>query len=107
MRKDTKAILERITEKIKIQYQPGKIILFGSYAYGNTGPDSDIDLFIVKDTKKRHIDRAIEVRKIISVENKKMPFDLLVYTPIETENRLKMGDDFIRKIITQGVVLYG
>jgi len=33
--------------------------------------------------------------------------DPIVYTPDETEYRLKLGDDFIKKILTKGVVLYG
>ncbi|MBI5555957.1 MAG: nucleotidyltransferase domain-containing protein [Elusimicrobia bacterium] len=106
MRKDSKAILERITEKIKVQYKPEKIILFGSYAYGKPTKDSDIDLFIIKNTKKRHCDRALEVRTILDRENRLVSLDLLVYTANETKRRLKMGDDFIGKIMTQGVILY-
>lgn len=106
MRKNTKAILRHITEKIKTQYKPEKIILFGSYAYGKPSKDSDIDLFIIKNTRKRHCDRALEVRTILDRENRLVSLDLLVYTANETKKRLKMGDDFIGKIMTQGVVLY-
>lgn len=106
MRKDKNAILERITEKIRTQYKPEKIILFGSYAYGQPTKDSDIDLFIIKNTKKRHCDRALEVRTILDEENRLVAMDLLVYTASETKRRLEMGDDFIRKIVTEGVILY-
>ena len=58
-----KTILE-ITEKIKKKYRPDKIILFGSYAYGEPDEDSDIDLFIIKNTRKRRIYRFVEVKKI-------------------------------------------
>ena len=58
-----KTILE-ITEKIKKKYRPEKIILFGSYAYGEPDEDSDIDLFIIKNTRKRRIYRFVEVKKI-------------------------------------------
>ena len=45
---DIREILNRIIDKIKIHYQPEKIILFGSYAWGNPTKDSDVDLLIVK-----------------------------------------------------------
>jgi predicted nucleotidyltransferase len=42
--------LREITDKIVGKYQPRMIVLFGSYAWGEPGPDSDVDLLIVKDT---------------------------------------------------------
>ncbi|MBI4285708.1 MAG: nucleotidyltransferase domain-containing protein, partial [Chloroflexi bacterium] len=39
-------IIAEVVEKIKKEYQPEKIILYGSYAYGKPTRDSDIDLFI-------------------------------------------------------------
>ena len=41
MNKKVNLLLHKITEKIKENYQPEKIILFGSFAYGNPTPDSD------------------------------------------------------------------
>ena len=49
--------LKQIVDTIVDQYQPEKIMLFGSYAYGNPDSDSDIDLLIIKDTSERFIDR--------------------------------------------------
>ncbi|MBE0638215.1 MAG: nucleotidyltransferase domain-containing protein, partial [Bacteroidales bacterium] len=37
--------------KIASGYDPEKIILFGSYASGTASDDSDIDIFVVKDTE--------------------------------------------------------
>lgn len=45
-RKTRKTILKMV-EKIIKEYQPKKIILFGSYAYGEPTEDSDVDLLIV------------------------------------------------------------
>lgn len=109
MTKDKKVreLLSRMVEKIKRHYQPEKIILFGSYAWGNPTKDSDIDLFIIKDTEERHMDRAVRVREIIYEENRLVPLEVLVYTPVEVRQRLKLGDDFIGKIIEEGQVLHG
>lgn len=96
-----------MVEKIKREYQPEKIILFGSYAWGKPTKHSDIDLFIIKDTTARGIDRAVEVRKILDEENAMFPLDVLVYTPNEMKRRLEIGDDFVKDIIDKGKILYG
>ncbi|MBI5555721.1 MAG: nucleotidyltransferase domain-containing protein [Elusimicrobia bacterium] len=41
MRKSAKTVLDRITDKIRREYKPEKIILFGSCAYGEPARDSD------------------------------------------------------------------
>ena len=45
---ESKGQILEIAEKIKREYKPDKIILFGSYAYGNPDKDSDIDFLIIK-----------------------------------------------------------
>ncbi|MEK7722257.1 MAG: nucleotidyltransferase domain-containing protein [Elusimicrobiota bacterium] len=97
-------LLEGIIKRIVDGYNPDKIILFGSYAYGTPTEDSDIDLFIIKDDNRKRVERFCEVRKIsgdsgISI----MP---IVFTSKELEKRLKLEDDFILEIINKGKVLY-
>ena len=103
----TNKIITKITKKIKDRYKPEKIILFGSYAYGKPTMHSDIDLLIIKDTKARHIDRAVRIREILREENRLVAIEPLVYTPKEITKRLKMEDDFIKEIIEKGIVLHG
>lgn len=105
--KNTKRIISVIVEKLKKEYKPEKIILFGSYAWGKVDKHSDIDLFIVKQTNLRHIDRSVEVAKILDKENEMFALEPLVYTPQEVSYRLKLGDPFLKKIIKKGKVLYG
>ncbi len=102
-----KKIVARIVEKIKTQYQPEKIILFGSYAWGKPTKDSDLDLFIVKKTNEKHRERALKVRRILSEENGFVGMDILVYTPEELIKRLEIGDSFIDKILRKGKLVYG
>ncbi len=106
MKEEVKTILSEVVEKLKNEYKPLKIILFGSYAYGNPKEDSDIDLLILKNTDKRRVDRFVWVKRIIYNPNYKIPVSPLVYTPNELEERLRMGDDFIKEIIQKGVILY-
>ena len=106
-RKSTEEILRNITKKIIDKYKPQKIILFGSYAHGKQRKDSDIDLLVVKQTKSRHIDRAIRIREILKEENRFFAIEPLVYTPQEISKRLEMEDDFIKTILERGIILYG
>lgn len=105
--KTTREIINRMVEKIKREYQPEKIILFGSYAWGNPTEHSDIDLFIIKDTGARGIDRSVKVRTILDEENAILPLDVLVYTPNEIKRRLEIEDDFVKDILEKGEILYG
>ena len=100
MKKDIEKEIKNITNKIAEKYQPEKIILFGSYVWGDPNPDSDIDLFIIKKTMESPHKRRVEVSRII--QDREFPVDILVYTPKEVENRLKLGDFFVKNVITKG-----
>ncbi len=103
----SKEIINRIVEKIKREYQPDKIILFGSFAWGRPTKHSDIDLFIIKETRERHIDRSVRVAEILDEESWIFAIKPWVYTPGEVSQRLKIGDPFIKKILEKGKILYG
>ena len=64
----TREIILRIAKKIGENYKPERIILYGSFAYGNPGRDSDIDLLIIKDTNERPADRCLKVRQIMAID---------------------------------------
>jgi len=100
-----KTKLVEIVDKIKTEYRPEKIILFGSYAYGKPERSSDIDLFIVKETGKRRIDRFCEVRKIIR-DIKGVSVQPVVFTRGEIKKRIEIGDDFVKEILAHGQTLY-
>jgi len=93
--------IELIVSKLK----PEKIILFGSYAYGNPTPDSDVDLLVIMNTRAKEIDRYVAVSNLLYP--RQFPVDILVRTPkeIEAEAR-KKGNFFMREILKRGTVLY-
>ena len=98
--------LKEITSKIVREHQPEKIILFGSYAWGNPGPDSDVDLFVVKKTDRSSREVAREISR--SIFPRPFPLDILVYTPSEIEKKIKEDRNlFIEDIINNGKILYG
>jgi predicted nucleotidyltransferase len=97
--------IESIARQIVQKYGPERIILFGSAALGDAGPDSDADFLIIKrQTPHYGADRIRELSRLIE---RNIPVDFLVYRPEEFEKRLRMGDPFLKAILKEGKVLYG
>jgi len=100
------SVIPLLVERIKEKYQPEKIILFGSFAYGTPDMSSDIDLLIVKETDKPFHKRWAEVCRIVSDLRYRIPFSPFVMTPNEWQARFEMSDPFIQEISERGKVLY-
>lgn len=103
----SRRMIGRVVERLRKEYQPTQVILFGSYARGRPRRDSDVDLFIVKNTPKPFYQRLLEVRQLVSPLLNGCPFDSIVVTPRELRRRLARGDQFIREIVTKGKLVYG
>ena len=80
---DIESYLKNIVDKIINNFNPDKIILFGSYAYGHPTVDSDMDIMIVMDTDEKPHKRAVSVRKVLKGIG--IPKDIIVKTPEEFE----------------------
>ena len=96
--------IKKITDQIVKKYQPEKIILFGSYAWGKPTENSDVDLFIVKESDLPRRFRTTRVERIL--DSVSFPVDVLVYTPKEIKERRSLGDFFVGNIFKKGKVLY-
>lgn len=97
-------ILNEIKDRIVRSLNPVKIILFGSYAYGKPRKFSDVDLFIILETDDKPVKRRIMISRLF--RDRPLPMDFIVKTPSEVEERVSMGDFFIKKILEKGRVLY-
>ena len=96
--------LARIVIKLKRDYQPEKIILFGSLAHRTVTEGSDIDLAIIKETDKRPLDRCVEVA---TVAQPSVAVNFVVYTPEEFKKEQEARNFFVvDEILKQGTVLY-
>jgi predicted nucleotidyltransferase len=95
--------IHRIVKIIKKDYEPDRIILFGSLVEGKVHEWSDIDLLIVKRTSKRPIERCLEVCKLIKP---KIGIDLFIYTPEEYETFINERFSFLTNILKMGKILY-
>lgn len=95
--------IRQLSRRIARQFNPQRIILFGSYAQGQPTADSDVDLLVVLSHQDRAVDKSVEIRMQVRPP---FPLDLLVRTPEKVRQRIDMGDTFIRDIMEMGKVLY-
>ncbi len=95
--------IQQYANAIARQFRPQRIILFGSYAYGTPTPDSDVDLLVVMPHNRRNAEQATEIRMKV---HPPFSLDLLVRTPERLQERITLGDFFMREIVAKGKVLY-
>lgn len=90
-------------QEVVEKFQPDKIILFGSYAYGEPNQDSDIDLLVILPFEGHPAKKAAEI--LIAIDYH-FPLDLLARTSEQIQQRIDMGDFFIQEIVSEGRILY-
>lgn len=95
-------IIRRFARQVAERFQPEKIILFGSHAYGTPHTDSDVDILVVMPARNE-LGEAMRIR--LSVDYN-FPLDLLVRTPRNLAWRLAEGDWFLKEILSKGKILY-
>ena len=104
----TDTTIKQLVERIR-QFDPEKIILFGSYAYGTPGENSDVDLFVVKNVRKEDIrDLRLSIRKHLRdiIYNQKVPVDLLLDSQENVNERIRLGDSIYEEIMSKGRTVY-
>jgi predicted nucleotidyltransferase len=94
--------IRRYARQVAEHFDPEKIILFGSYAYGTPHADSDVDILVVMPARNQ-IDQAVRIDRVVDPP---FPLDLIVRTPKNMRWRLEEGESFLREIVTKGKVLY-
>jgi predicted nucleotidyltransferase len=97
------AKIRKFARQIGREYQPDRVVLFGSYARGDATNDSDVDVLVIMPYTGKSLEKSVEIRLRLDPD---FPLDLLVRTPQEVFRRIEMGDSFMREIVTQGTVLY-
>ncbi|NTU79535.1 MAG: nucleotidyltransferase domain-containing protein [Chloroflexales bacterium] len=95
--------IQALSDQIARAFQPGQIILFGSYAYGIPGPDSHVDLLVVMPYPRHAAYQAVE---ILTAIHPGFPVDVVVRAPTDLGSRVAQGDFFLREVVERGRVLY-
>ena len=98
----SRLLLEDFARDVAERFQPDRIILFGSHAYGTPNADSDVDILVIMPARNKH-GQAVKIRTAVPAP---FPMDLLVRTPEEMRRRLVDGDLFHTEILSKGKVLY-
>jgi predicted nucleotidyltransferase len=95
-------VIRRFARQVAERFQPDKIILFGSHAYGTPNADSDVDILVIMPCRNQGT-RAGRIRWEVPAP---FPMDLIVRTPENLRWRLAEGDSFHTEIVSKGKVLY-
>ena len=108
--KDLDTIKQNIITRLKPLHLD-KVILFGSYAYGNPTDDSDVDLYVVtKDdflpqTFKEKSTLTKKVSRAIRDLRSDMAIDLIVHTRTMHKNFKELNSSFAQELLEKGIVL--
>ena len=99
-----RALIAQMTKRIVDRFHVEQVILFGSYARGDAGPDSDVDLLVVTPVEGSKREKAIEIG--VALRDFKLPKDIIVTTPDEFEWRKEIVGTIERPAFREGIVLY-
>lgn len=97
--------IDGIADAIIKNYQPEKIILFGSAATGKAGPDSDIDMLVIKHTALKPLERLRQIAPILPRQYD-VAIDCVVWTPEEVASDNQSNMFLKHEILKKGKVLY-
>jgi len=95
--------IQAFVDQVVRRFRPGKVILFGSYAYGHPSDDSDVDLMVVMPHRGSSAEMATRIRLACP---RSFPMDLIVRTPTEVRRAIKMSHPFLGDVALRGIVLH-
>ena len=95
--------LRKVTRQIVEQFHPQKVILFGSYAYGQPTEDSDVDLLVIMETEEDSLYAAAHISAAV---DHPFPLDILVIQPSDLAFALLEKNIFETEVMNKGVTLY-
>ncbi|MCS6303975.1 MAG: nucleotidyltransferase domain-containing protein [Nitrospira sp.] len=98
------SILDEIVRRIVDVAQPDRIILFGSAARGQMGPDSDLDLLVVKAGVPHR--RRLSQQIYLNLFGIAMPVDIIVVSPEDIEAFKDKVGTIIGPALKDGKLLY-
>ena len=103
-RNPVKKQIQNMVRRIAAEFDPDKIILFGSHARGEAGPDSDVDLLVVMPVKGSKRAKQLEIRA--AVHNIQVPKDIVVSRPEEFQWRKDVVGTIEHPAAHEGQILY-
>jgi len=98
--------LSAITSALVQTFSPERVVLFGSFARGDQNRASDVDLVVIASTPLPFCDRIGQALASCYGTSKRLPVEVLVYTPEEWERMVAAGRSFVALVMREGRVLY-
>lgn len=95
--------IHELSRRIAEEFQPDKIILFGSHAYGFPKEYSDVDLLVIMPFEGKGFRKGLE---ILNRLNPRVSVDVVVRRPDDAARRYNEFDPLIREAFDRGIVLY-
>lgn len=99
-----RADIDRMVKRIVAKFHPEQVILFGSHARGDAGPDSDVDLLVVMDFEGTARDKGLEIQ--CALHNILVPKDIIVTRPEDFAWRKDIVGTIEWPAAREGKVLY-
>jgi predicted nucleotidyltransferase len=98
-------LLSEIVKRLRSAFDPAAIYLFGSYAEGRAGSDSDLDLLVVvPESTETLLQRSARAHR--ALRGVPIPIDVIVYTAGEFSARAAWPVSLERDVVAKGRVLY-
>ncbi len=97
-------VLDVLVERIVTQFNPIRIILFGSHATGQTSADSDLDMLVVMPVDTSRRSKANEID--LALSDRTIPLDVIVVTPEQFEQQKHIIGNVVREAALKGKVVY-
>ena len=98
------AAVRDMVKRIVKRFRPEKVILFGSHARGDAGPDSDVDLLVVMDVAGSVREKRLEIRE--TLYDVPLPLDIIVSRPEDFAWRKEVVGTIEWPAAREGRVLY-
>jgi uncharacterized protein len=96
--------IQEMAQRIVSQFAPEMIVLFGSHARGNAGPNSDVDLLVIKPVTGSRRQERLAMR--VALRGMGVAKDIILVTPEEVETSRELPGTLIRSALREGKVLY-